>query len=864
MATERNIIRLTHSMRRQSLPQLPGQPEQTSYGIVSNGLDMPRDGLCYVVRFEEPSSAQILAYVDEYGRIFETSQPERIPPARYPAMAILNYSDEEGAGCVNIIDANGTGHRVAEVRRELAGYRLLNARVCMPDLPKTDLQGTCAIAYLAFRHFPHINGNDTAVMHLADVLRTLRDNLPIEAFRIIVEQSRTARSIVGARPLALVEYLAATLEQTGLAETEPEVLGLGEDAYPANTIRLAKLKAYSGSFYLDFDRETAGASATEALLNAESALNRFAELCRWAEETDQVETLAPEQCGEADRWLCDRVCAQAPDPAEAEAGAGEWDTRLELARRIENLRLPFRTDCAFRMDLGNGALAMDVLCPSSEFMPRIAIAAGTPVLNPQETLNSDEARFAAHAAILYAACGFSANAALGHALVNVYRRTPDGERECVITMHCARDAFQRAFDGDAEHLFADPFKTLADMGATLRFGEGFRLERVQALGSIHDERFCPPGKFGPIEECEGKFDAECARILGVERVCDLNIFEDRKRQGLAERILTALGQGRQRALAEVKDIHDRTENVMVRNVCDRVAKGIESGEIDAHSYLELHEAFSDLYGLKALQMRASALIESDPDAAQALFEETLRAAEAGRWFEDSPAVCHRFFESYASRVLMAKRAPEETRTILPLADDVFFARDRLAYLLCDSFDAGTLGLKYAEEAMASAPTQASGHAHAARIYYFTGDFISEIEECKAMLKVGIKKPDLALAYYWMGFAYWKTGKPEVGAICYRRAMELDREYGAMAFEELEDLLSQNKSLRTMERSEEDAKLAAEGIPFDAARENAQFLIEMAKGAADAGSFVLAQILLASAIPHVRDDALYPLFQSLEP
>ncbi len=857
-------VRLTPDARRASLPVLPGQPEGTSYGTVSSGIAMPKDGLCYVVRFAEPSVVEILAYVDEYGRIFETSEPERIPPARFPILTMLNYSDVDNTGCLNLIGADGTGRRIAEVRRDLAGYSFINSRIRMPDLPKTDLRGACGIAYLAFRHFPLVNGTETMVPTIPDILKTLRDHPPLDAFRIISEQSRAAHQATGAITLALADYLAAQLDGTGLTDPDAEILGQGEDAYPASAIRLVKLASYSEAFYLDFDRNTAGPRACRALLDAESALNRFVELCRWAEEQGSTETLSPEQCSEADRWLCDCVCKQAPDPAAAPVGSGEWDARMALSRSIERLRLPFRIDCDFRMNLEEDAIAMDVLCPGIAFMPRVELTSAGPAGRSEEALRSDEARYAAHAAILYLACGFASSAAVKTALVNVLRIEPESDRECIISVECARDAFEQSFSADGEHLFADPFAVLAKLGASLRFSPGFKLEPVKALGSIHDELYCPPKRFCDVDENDGAFDAEAAEMLGVARVSDLNIFEDRQRNGLSDRILAALEHGRDQGLEAVKDIHDRTENIPVRAVCDRIAEGIGNGDIDAGSYLEIREAFADLYGLRELQMRASNLIEHDAGAAQSLFERIAAMAEAGRWFEDTPLTCYRFFDSYPARVLMAKTAPDEKRRILPISDDIFFAHDRLAYLLCDSFDAGTEGLAHAEAAMAMAPTQTSSHAHAARIYYFLGDFASEIKECKAMLSLAFKKTELALAYYWLGYAYWKTGKPEVGAACYRRSVELDQEYASAALSELESLTDECKGARAANREDDDRLLEEEGIPHTAARENAEFLLRAAKAAADAGSFTLSQILLASAIPHLRDDALYPVFRSMEP
>ncbi len=870
MTADENAIRLTPDARRHMLPVLPGQPADTSYGVISSGVDMPRDGLCYIVQFIGSGTAQILAYADEYGRIFETSQPEKIPPARYPSVTILNYSDVSAIGCVNVIDSEGTGHRIAELQRELAGYRFINTRVSMPDLPKTDLRGTCGIAYLAFRYFPHINGTDAAIPHIADVIKILRDHPPLEAFRTISEQSRTARATVGARPLALVDYLAAQLDETGLTSPDPTVLGEGDGAYPAQMLRLARLEAYSDTFYVDFDAKTASPDAARALLGAESALNRFMALARWAEEEGTVESLTLQQCADADRWLRDRICMQAPDPSAALHGRREWATRMALATTIEKLRLPLRTESSFRLDLAKGALAMDVMCPDSSLMPSVeqggagAVAQADAAAQTDEARNADEARYAAHVALLYAACGFSANAAITSVLANVWRSAPGAEAECIVTLDCTRQAFEALFAREPERVFADPFAALTDLDAAFRFAAGFHLEAVEPKASIHDALYCPEKRFVDVDECDAEFDAETAELLGAARVSDLSIFEDRQRRGLADSILAALEKGPDEGIAAAKDIHDRTENVLIRGVCDRVMKGIADGEIDAGSYLELHEAFADLYGLKAARMRADKLMETDQDSAQPLFEDIVRVSDAGRWFEDTPRTCYRFFDSYPARVLMAKIEPEEKRRILPLADEVFLAHDRLAYLLCDSFDAGTLGLQHSDAACAMAPTQTSCLAHAARTYYFLGDFASEIKECKALLARTISRQEAALAYYWLGYAYWKTGRPELGAICYRRCIEADGEYTAMAIEELEDLRSENKALRPLDRQQEDALLDEEGVPHRAARENAEFLLRAAQGAVDAESFTLARTLLAAAIPHIRDDALYPVFRSLEP
>lgn len=71
-------------------------------------------------------------------------------------------------------------------------------------------------------------------------------------------------------------------------------------------------------------------------------------------------------------------------------------------------------------------------------------------------------------------------------------------------------------------------------------------------------------------------------------------------------------------------------------------------------------------------MRASSLMRDDDPAAIGLLEELAAQGDAIDGFNDTSRVCYRYFDSYETRAIYAKRCLDDAkgRIVNPLADEV--------------------------------------------------------------------------------------------------------------------------------------------------------------------------------------------------
>lgn len=122
---------------------------------------------------------------------------------------------------------------------------------------------------------------------------------------------------------------------------------------------------------------------------------------------------------------------------------------------------------------------------------------------------------------------------------------------------------------------------------------------------------------------------------------------------------------------------------------------------------------------------------------------------------------------------------------------------------------------------------------------------------------------MGLALYWMAFAFWKMDKYDAAQAAYRRCIMIGFSLAEQAATELAELLEQVKGLQRRSPDDEYDLLKREGVPLDALRENALYLLEVAECAVDNRAYALASVLAASAQRTVRDDALLTVLKSIE-
>ena len=360
------------------------------------------------------------------------------------------------------------------------------------------------------------------------------------------------------------------------------------------------------------------------------------------------------------------------------------------------------------------------------------------------------------------------------------------------------------------------------------------------------------------------FNEKARDMLHVDCPMRMSIFEDGQRRAYADEVSAALDGGVENAELTLKQIHDRTEDLLVRDICTRLLAAFSEGTLGETSFLEVKEAFMDAYGLKPAMMRASSLMRDDDPAAIGLLEELAAQGDAIDGFNDTSRVCYRYFDSYETRAIYAKRCLDDAkgRIVNPLADEVFLAHDSLAQELTTTITGADEALRHAQCCIELSPARAYSYLRAARAYFMKDDYENEVKMCCKALEVTWRADDAGLAFYWLAYSFWKLEKYDAAVACYKRCSMLNSYMAAEAKTELDELLSSVKGLKRHSVEEDEAILEALGVPLNALTENAEFLLAAAKETIDSSAVSLGCIFAAAGVRISRDDAIVPALRAL--
>lgn len=893
----------------------------------------------------------IVAYIDAYGRVFSAGSLQAVPPARTPDIQFKHYVDRSArTGCIEVAVGRGHTARLAEYAENPDGSLVIvGSRVKLGDAARAaSLPLAAAVAFLALWLFPRNEGVSLTSVSVKDTLGHLRTSDLFDALDAIDSDARQGEDHPLLLPPGILAYMARNLREAGLvhlkaadlAEQDPFAAGgpsvpapflnllggsrpggmgdlmaamraafeasgvpglavLGGEGVAEPRVRLVRTSAYANAFYVGFDRRQVSAEGARKLLEAESLLNRFVLMVEELDRVGAVQSAAADQVSQLDTWVVDSITAAAgpyldgavPSVARANTGSPGLDVRLTFARGCESLRLPYRLEYAFRVDLEAGTLVVDVECPSAVLMPREAWDAetGSWRLRSYAEREGLATRYALHlmgviASVAFWAgedvhtvgvnCwhGFGSSAGVDELMVRddgTVRGTSMNEPACVATAVFERGGFSAALATAAqrEGFSADPFGLVEGATHALALDADGHLGQVKPLLNLED-----PGLHPADADLRPELDSRAltprgSALLHAKEVCDLGIYENTVRKTAADEVVEAFNEGGDlAALDAVKDIHDRTENRLMRDACLRVSEGIANGAYNGDSKAAIAEAFSDIYGLQAAMTRASKALRSNPEAARAQLEAMVATADERGWFSDTATRRYRYFDSYASRVIYSARCPEaaDGRELRLMVDEYYLAHYRLATLLADSLDHVEEAIVHARRCVEVAPSVTAGHLRLARCYFCTFDYHSEIDALREALRVAWSPNDVGVALYWLAYAFCMIDEFDAGVACYGACSRYDASLAEAATAEMADFAKRRSAnLRSLDEHEERRVLAAVGIDLAEVDANIEFLVQAAGAVADVRSYGLARNLLSSAEMALHDDAMPPVLESLE-
>ena len=877
--------------KRHVIDVVPGMPEDVFYGYISTGIAMPAHGACYVAQFDSRAAAcaRIVAYVDFFGRAYACDAPLDCAPNAEATMLLCGAvsQNENGDGydaTIDVVSKSGDRRSVAEVRASgiddirsaTFEYASVDSSFMGDFVVKTtsDYVEFMATAYLAFVEFGHLDdfshewasgGFDLEAVYHRFSKFDLFDAISHE---VLEAESRWAENPDDA--WGVERHLVHMLRESGLVGLSAEDLG-APGASEGPNARLIRTVRYSDMFYVDFSYNASGKciedgafltseetrSSRQKLLRAESAINRFRLIAWFLERSDDASFDDPVSLiSEYDESYAELICMQAPDPSDSTDIFGRWGIHLAISTSAESWRLPYRVSYEFCLNESCDAVAFNLSVPSKDVMAQTTWDddANGYVAIGERMGNDREACYAIHAALLAASCAFHASLKVSTVCVNCFR---DGiKADAVVSVRFDRERFCIAYANEESHSFSSPRDTLGVFDARFELSDLGRLEPIEPLFALGRGDF--KANFEPSISFDSvPFNESARKLLGVDCAMRMNIFEDAQRRSYADCVIRALDDGVDAALVELKAIHDKSEDLLVRRICLSLMESLEGRRESETSFIEVKEAFLDVYGMRAGILRASTLMKDNNPAAIGILEELAALGDSLDGFRDSNRVCYRYFDGYESRALYSRHCVDDAcgRLVLPLPDEVFLAHDSLAQELSSTIDGADEALSHAKRCIALAPSRAYSYLRAARAYFMKDDFENEAKMCCEALRVSWSPSDVSLALYWLAFSFWKQGKYDAAVACYRRTVNMGSHMSAEAATELEQLTESVKGLRKRSFEEEDELLAAEGVPVGAFLDNAKFLLDAAEACVDSSAVALGGVLANTASRMTRDDAV---------
>lgn len=859
--------------RFHEIGSLAWAPENRSFGYVTHGLPMPAEGSCYVVEKTAPRHVRVIAYADLFGRAFSCDEPTKIPPARTPDLVFSEYADRaDGSGCVEM-NTEGSLFRVGEFKaKSQRSYDLRSGSVSMGGSTEgLSYAEAISKAYLSCHEMPRIAGSPIKAFGPETVFEILKKTDVFTAIKQTVSLFDGMKESKFQNCAGLLSYLVDMLKAGGydaidlssLPKRMPQT-ELDPSAPPSLDVRLARTRSYANLFYLGFDSDAITPEGRHALLGLESVLNRFLLVGEALDKEGRALLASPAECCSVDLELAKEAGLQAielilgQETANGFEEESEWEARKRFCETCERAKAPYRLSYRFRLDSAHSAMGIEASCPPESLMPGFKPTDdGGLEATTKEERNAMQADYARTVAQIMLCAAFASSKSIDSVSVDVVRDVPGRER--VLSVQTDRAAFERALETTIEKN-SGLLDQIPHREIVVQKG---RLGVVGAYRDLEGEELCPSSRYVNPETDERPLHDPSGLLRCAERIEDLGINEGADRAKIAEEIASTLKiAGKEAAIARLKDVHDRSEDLTLRSVCSKAEIAISQNALGEDPSRSLADLFSDAWGLRSLRLQAGAIVEKDSAAAREALEQIVLLSQADGSFQDTDSVRYRYFDNYASRAIFAA-TDDESRPVKALPDEIFIAHHGLAQLLHDSFDDQDIALDHARRSIEIAPTVSAGYLSLARTYFLSGDRSSQIATLKDMLRIAWNPSDAALALYWLAYAIWHDGAPEVGASCYLQAMKTDPSIQEIAARELDQLLKENPGLSYPGLEGSADALREAGIPVDALRANAETLLEAAKIAADSGNLTLASSLLSSALRVVRDDAMYPLLDSLQ-
>lgn len=678
-----------------------------------------------------------------------------------------------------------------------------------------------------------------------------RDPFPMESLKSALGALRVAQAHRTSPDLpdALSSFMAEQLDDAGL-------LGLPDDA-PARL----RPNTRSGQVRLDIQGPGLDEEGVRALRRVESALNRavYAKRCLGRRPETSVTELY---------LLSDAIeRSVACEAADIDTGAGaygdrgEWEVRRAVALGIQSLRIPYRLECRFRLNLeaGVAALSFDTVEPDV-IAPREWSVDGGTRRTTRARRELRASRLACREAMVLAAMALSTSPRLHEAWV----QATDGDGRRLISWRATRAAVAAlGLEGPGER----PENELAALGASIDACDG-RLCPVTPQFSMADPLLCPSWRSDEPEASLRPLAAETARALGASAMADLAIRGTARREAAADRACAALDGTCSHDVAAVLEATAHDGDREVRAAGQRVVRALIDGTLDGGDPDAVRDALLADGDLGRAVADAFSLLSSpegrDPVRVERCardLERLLDAEEDAEPYRNGADHVWRFFNTYAERGLHNRLSGTDGREVRLVPAPYYHAHGALASLSM-RLGRADRALAFALRAQELDPMDVNARLRAARCYELLGDAPMAEATVRELLSLAHDPDSICAAYLRLGGAFRQEGELRLADASLRHAVAVGGVCAPAAVKALGDLQARGGYEPAPAGTVAD-ELEGAGIPLAPVARVGEVLVDGAKAAVDAGIFPVARDLTALVGILTNDESLLTMALSME-
>lgn len=812
------VIKLPIFSKTSKLAAIPGQPEGVTYGVVWDACRDPEHGFGYVAELLPGRRARLLAWLAADGKAYSCDRPLTGLAGLRPSLELVQWQDRKGQGAIRVPDPNGGGQPVIVGEYQTTWdkrYGFVNPTRDPGRFFLTrnwELRYFLAVSWLTFVHIPQTQGvaAGTGGGRIGEVILDLLDGPLPDALDALIWRGTTQQG----QTSGFERFAARQLVEAGAAD----VRAIAAE----HNVTLVRLGSTS-LFWLRFDDDVSPEQRA-TLLAVEAALNRlwFVEWAAGAADggTGMLHAFDERFCAQAAQGALGEISrnagavaqrGRADNPYRTIRGAegargGVWDVSTRFVDTCERLKLPFRLEYRFDVDLDTGVMAVRFTVPSADAFPASR-------MGERDWYDARAGRPACAAAYAIRLAGLMAQAAFASSVrvmgVDVTAHEDGLAGRPLLSLGFDRtpflmEALPPLKDGRLDNpMFDDDplavLNVLKPVRHAVRFAGDRGLCEITPLpvhASLEAKRQEVWRDRRPLPE-------PLRGLLRADTVAELDVMHDG----------AVVGDDEVRAILEENEESPLIASVQLEAVLSRI------GEIglDEQGRLPLYCAYPMARLIVSLDsgMGAGSVL---PDA------EPLRSADTRYWKAPDAA--------YGAHLWLSRFARQEGDA------------DR--------------GLAEALQCLSLAPTTARAYIEVAVCHAEQEQYAQAAETLTQGLQVALLPGDFLYMYYRLAYALWRIGRTNEAVACYTMVLrEPNTALAETARGELAELRQQIDDTRPpMAVAEAEQVLHAANIPVSPTEAALDAMAAAAVGLTDAGVPMAAHDAVWLMSRHMRNSDVY--------